>query len=127
MLDPATGALLSEGEWPETPAVPDVDLRVALPPEDGPYRVQVAPVEDRGRIRFDRRAHVRRERWSWMRRAWHRPPSCAWRVRFAPIPKAFIYPARSIVEQSQADRAPWCGATFWRAIAAASAGRCGPF
>ena len=45
LFDPATGAFLSEGEWSESGAATSV--RVALPPEGGAYRVQVAPVEDR--------------------------------------------------------------------------------
>src|SRR5215831_2082006 len=46
IYDPSTGAFLFEGEWRE---IHDrkVDLEVALPADDGPYRVQVAPVEDR--------------------------------------------------------------------------------
>src|SRR5581483_5639176 len=46
IYDPQTGAFLVEGEWQE---VRDrkADLEVALPAGDGPYRIQVAPVEDR--------------------------------------------------------------------------------
>src|SRR5260221_3368132 len=61
LFDPATGAFLYEGEWRETPRGP-VDLLVTLPSEEGPYRVQVAPVADRARyIAIDarvREAHV---------------------------------------------------------------------
>ncbi len=49
LFDPATGAFLYEGEWSEVSGR-DVDLRVTLPPEEGPYRVQVAPVADRARF-----------------------------------------------------------------------------
>ena len=48
LFDPTTGAFLYEGEWSEASG-PNVDLRVTLPDEAGPYRVQVAPVADRGR------------------------------------------------------------------------------
>ena len=43
LFDPATGAFLYEGEWRESN-----DVLVTLPEEEGPYRVQVAPVADRG-------------------------------------------------------------------------------
>jgi lipopolysaccharide transport system permease protein len=94
IYDPSTGAFLFEGEWSEIRDT-KVDLRVALPEEDGPYRVQVAPVEDRDRfVLIDARVHdgavemsparvgtqggLRRER---ILRA---------------IPKAFSYPPRSL-------------------------------
>jgi homopolymeric O-antigen transport system permease protein len=46
IYDPASGAFLFEGEWTDLRDTA-VDLRVALPQEDGPYRVQVAPIHDR--------------------------------------------------------------------------------
>jgi len=49
VCDPATGAYLFEGEWSE-PGTKNIDLRVSLPEEDGAYRIQVAPVSDRGRF-----------------------------------------------------------------------------
>jgi lipopolysaccharide transport system permease protein len=49
LFDPDTGAFLYEGEWSEVNGR-RVELRVALPEEDGPYRVQVAPVADRRRF-----------------------------------------------------------------------------
>src|SRR5579864_2780041 len=49
VLDPVSGAFLFEGQWTEARGG-DVDLRVQLPAEDGPYRVQVAPVDDRARF-----------------------------------------------------------------------------
>ncbi len=58
VLDPATGAILSEGERPQMPGS-DVDFRIALPPEDGQYRLQVSPVEDRGRLVLIDGAHCR--------------------------------------------------------------------
>jgi len=94
VLDPATGAILSEGERPEVPSS-DVDLRVALPPEDGPYRVQVAAAQDRGRmILVDARIAGGMLELD--------PPrvASASGLRMAralrAVPKAFAYPARSI-------------------------------
>jgi lipopolysaccharide transport system permease protein len=49
ICDPSTGAFLFEGEWSE-PSGKKIDLRVSLPQEDGPYRLQVAPVADRDRF-----------------------------------------------------------------------------
>jgi len=94
VLDPGTGAILAEGERPETPG-PDVDLRVALPPEDGPYRLQVTPAEDRGRmILIDGRIAGGTLELDAPRVA------SASGLRLAralqAIPKAFVYPARSI-------------------------------
>ena len=48
LFDPSTGAFLYEGEWREIKSGP-VDVLVALPAEEGRYRVQVAPVADRTR------------------------------------------------------------------------------
>src|SRR5579863_343059 len=49
IFDPSTGAFLFEGEWTELRDT-HVDIRVAMPTDDGPYRVQVAPVQDRARF-----------------------------------------------------------------------------
>jgi hypothetical protein len=49
IYDPETGAFLFEGEWQESRAQ-KCDVRVVLPEDDGAYRVQVAPVEDRERF-----------------------------------------------------------------------------
>jgi lipopolysaccharide transport system permease protein len=93
-FDPATGVFLFEGEWSGVNG-PNVDLSLVLPPQDGPYRVHVAPVEDRerfiliearmsgGQIEMDASrvasaAGLRRARW------------------MQAIPKAFIYPVRSL-------------------------------
>jgi lipopolysaccharide transport system permease protein len=99
LYDPDSGAFLFEGEWQE--ATPhqaghaDVDLSVTLPPDDGPYRIQVAPVEDRARfILID--AHVGQGRVS------IHPPRVTTQSRerrartLAAIPKAFVYPISSI-------------------------------
>src|SRR5580704_6061896 len=42
VLDPVTGTLLLDGKCPDAGGA-DIDLRVVLPPEDGPYRLQLAP------------------------------------------------------------------------------------
>jgi lipopolysaccharide transport system permease protein len=94
VLDPGTGAILAEGERPETPGQ-DVDLRVALPPEDGPYRLQVTPAEDRGRlILIDGRIAGGTLELDAPRVA----SASGLRLTRAlqAIPKAFVYPARSI-------------------------------
>jgi lipopolysaccharide transport system permease protein len=97
VFDPVSGAFLFEGQWIEAGDT-SVDLRVELPGDDGPYRVQVAPVDDRRRFillearvtngrlqisappRVESTASLRRER------------------LFAAIPKAFVYPVRGIWE-----------------------------
>ena len=96
VFDPATGAFLFEGEWSQVRDT-NVDLRVTLPGEEGPYRVHVAPVEDRrefilidarvsdGRLDMD---PPRVESAASLGRA---------RIRKA-IPRAFLYPIRSVVE-----------------------------
>src|ERR1700681_4100216 len=48
-FDPSTGAYLFEGPWKEIHDT-KVALDVALPEEDGAYRLHVAPVEDRDRF-----------------------------------------------------------------------------
>lgn len=94
IFDPLTGAYLVEGQWSESRDT-DVDLKVTLPAEDGPYQVHVAPVEDRSRFILIE-AHVAEGRTltsaprvttaSAMRRA---------RLMDS-IPKAFIYPVRGV-------------------------------
>jgi lipopolysaccharide transport system permease protein len=94
IYDPATGAFLFEGEWHDARDT-KADLRVDLPAEDGPYRVQIAPVEHRDRFyvieasvsggvakislpRFGTAGALRRQR---LLRA---------------IPKALVYPPRTL-------------------------------
>ncbi len=48
VLDPITGALLSEGTCAESGS--EVTVHIVLPPEDGPYRIQLAPEDDRDRV-----------------------------------------------------------------------------
>src|SRR6516225_7274474 len=94
VFDPFSGVFLFEGEWFDARST-DVDLRLDLPRGDGPYRVQIAPVENRERFiliearvlngklemeapRVASAKSLRRER--------------LWRA----IPKAFTYPVRSV-------------------------------
>src|SRR5580704_10158478 len=49
VLDPVTGALLSDGKCSEGRGS-EVEVNVLLPPEDGPYRVQLSPEDDRDRV-----------------------------------------------------------------------------
>jgi lipopolysaccharide transport system permease protein len=96
VFDPVSGAFLFEGEWLET-RTPQVDLQLNLPGDDGPYRVQVAPIEDRDRfILID--AQVANGR---IEMAAPRVESSATMRRqrlLQVIPKAFTYPAHSLWE-----------------------------
>src|SRR5579863_10403782 len=49
LYDPETGAFLQEVEWSELRGTA-ADLRITLPPNDGPYQIQVAPVANRERF-----------------------------------------------------------------------------
>ena len=96
LFDPSTGAFLYEGEWRETARGP-VDLRMTLPAEEGPYRVQVAPVADRARyIAIDARVNATQVEID--------PPrvvtAASERLQrtLRAIPKAFLLPVRSITE-----------------------------
>ena len=95
VLDPLTGALLGDGERAQA-REPEVELTVALPPEDGPYRLQVSPEDGSGRVVFiDAFVHggrlaVEATKASSM--------GALRRARFLrAIPKAFLYPVRSIL------------------------------
>jgi lipopolysaccharide transport system permease protein len=93
LFDPATGAYLGEGEW--TKAERQVRLRIALPPDEGPYQVQVAPVADRSRvILIDARVAGGRAEISPPRVA--RSSALRWARRRQAIPKFFLYPLRSL-------------------------------
>jgi len=94
IYDPSTGAFLFEGEWTDIRDT-EVDMRVALPAEDGPYRVHVAPVADRERfILIDAEASgggvvITAPRVITIR--------ALRRQRFlSSIPKAFLYPPQSL-------------------------------
>ncbi len=94
VFDPATGAFLSEGQWPE-PRGPQVDLAVSLPAQDGPYRVHVAPIEDRERfILIEARVSGGSVEVGSPRVASRGGLRRAGLMRA--IPKAFIYPVRSL-------------------------------
>ncbi len=94
IYDPSTGAFLFEGEWQKLDDR-KVEMSIALPQEDGPYRVQVAPVEDRSRfILIDARVSGGAVEMSAPRVT---SASAMARERFLrAIPKAFSYPPRSL-------------------------------
>ncbi len=94
ILDPETGAFLAEGNCPAQSSNA-VRLSVPLPKGDGPYRVRIAPLEDRSRfIQIDAQVTEGRIEMA--------PPEVTseWAIRLArlarAIPKAFLYPARSL-------------------------------
>jgi lipopolysaccharide transport system permease protein len=96
IFDPASGAFLFEGEWSEA-RDSRVALRIDLPRDDGPYRVQVAPVEDRERfILIDARVENGTLKMD--------PPRVASTTAIRrgrlmrAIPKAFTFPIRSLWE-----------------------------
>jgi hypothetical protein len=53
IYDPATGLFITEGEWSpiDVEVAPGsqqlLELNIAVPPEDGPYRLYVSPVHER--------------------------------------------------------------------------------
>ena len=94
LYDPSTGAFLQEGEWSQVEGR-EADLRITLPPQEGAYRVQVAPVEDRARfIAIDARVGA-----GTLKIGTPRVVTAA-SVRRARIlravPKAFVLPAKSV-------------------------------
>ncbi len=94
VFDPATGAFLFEGQWPDARG-PLVDLSVSLPEQDGPYRVHVAPVEDRERfILIEARVSGGNVEVETPRVASAAGLRRAGLMRA--IPKAFTYPVRSL-------------------------------
>jgi lipopolysaccharide transport system permease protein len=98
IYDPSTGAFLFEGEWTEILGT-KVALRVTMPQEDGPYRVQVAPISSRERFRapfivIDARLDAGRIEMSPPRVTTAR--GLRWRQFLRAIPKAFLYPPRSL-------------------------------
>jgi len=94
LYDPSTGAFLQEGEWSELRGSA-ADLQIPVPAEDGPYQIQVAPVADRARY-ISIQATVESGKLEIA-------PPCVLdaasvrRERFLQaIPRAFVYPMRSI-------------------------------
>lgn len=93
LCDPITGAYLFEGEWSE--ASREADLTITLPPDDGAYQVQVAPVADRSRFIFidadvvDGRVEMGPPRVA-------TASSLRWARARQALPKALLYPARSL-------------------------------
>jgi len=96
VFDPNSGAFLFEGRWSELPGGA-ADLRLDLPPGDGPYRVQVAPVSDRRSfILID--AHVSDGNCEIETSRVASAAALRRRCLLGAIPKAFLYPARSLCE-----------------------------
>jgi len=94
IYDPSTGAFLFEGEWREVENT-NVNLRVALPEGDGPYRVQIAPVTDRERfVLIDATVHEGALEMSPPRVTTQRAQG--WRRVLRAIPKALTYPPQSL-------------------------------
>ncbi|MEO8099314.1 MAG: ABC transporter permease [Acidobacteriota bacterium] len=94
LFDPSTGNFISEGEWSEPSSI-NVDLRVTLPAEEGPYRIQVAPVADRARfIAIDARVGAGAVEIAPPRVMSTRGQSWSHAVRS--IPKAFALPVKSL-------------------------------
>jgi lipopolysaccharide transport system permease protein len=94
IFDPDTGAFLFEGEWRDF-ASKKVDLRVILPPNDGFYRVLVAPVEDRARfVLID--AQLTENKLEILPPRTSSQKSLRWAHVLRSIPKAFTYPPRSL-------------------------------
>jgi lipopolysaccharide transport system permease protein len=94
VFDPETGAFLFEGEWARVEET-QVDMRIDLPSDDGPYRVRVAPVEDRTRfIQMDAQVQDRALQLSTPLVTSQR--SIWWRQFWRAIPKAVTYPPRSL-------------------------------
>jgi lipopolysaccharide transport system permease protein len=94
IYDPSTGAFLFEGEWQQL-RDRKADVDVELPQEDGPYRVQIAPVEQRDSF-IVIEAQVRDGA------AQISPPrvgtasALRWARAIRAIPKAFVYPPRAL-------------------------------
>ena len=95
LYDPSTGAFLQEGELSEVTGR-DADLRILLPAEEGAYRVQVAPVQDRAKF-IAIEAHVGTAGKLEIGIPRVLTASSVRRARLLrAIPKAFVLPARSV-------------------------------
>jgi lipopolysaccharide transport system permease protein len=94
IFDPSTGAFLFEGEWRESNGN-RAEMRVPLPADAGPYRVQIAPVEARERFIVieaqvsDGSAQISTPRIGTQE-------EFALRRFLRAIPKAFVYPPRAL-------------------------------
>lgn len=94
IFDPSTGALLFEGEPAEIRGT-KATVHVPLPDQDGPYCVQVAPVGARARfIVVD--AHLNSGRLEISPPRVTTARALRWGQFLRAIPKAFIYPPRSL-------------------------------
>jgi lipopolysaccharide transport system permease protein len=89
VIDPTTEMLLDEGESA------DPDVRVILPEGDGVYRVQIAALNDRARFTFIDAQVTGGEL---VAQAPRKSSARAMRRRrfFRAVPKAFVYPVRSV-------------------------------
>ncbi len=89
VIDPSTEMLLDEGESD------DPDLRVTLPEGDGAYRVQIADLNDRARFTS---IDAQVTGGQLITEAPKETSAAVMRRRrfFRAVPKAFVYPARSI-------------------------------
>jgi lipopolysaccharide transport system permease protein len=102
VLDPATGAILAEGQRLQGPGdAPGgaVDMHIELPPEDGPYRVTVAPVEDRAHMRMQMiliDGRIAEGRLDLDAPQFASASGLRLAGALRAVPKAFVYPARSI-------------------------------
>jgi lipopolysaccharide transport system permease protein len=93
VLDPATGAILADGESSQGGG--DVELPVILPPEDGPYRIQIASTGDRDRIILIDASITGGQMEADAPRSVSAGALRRARASRA-IPKAFVYPVRSV-------------------------------
>jgi lipopolysaccharide transport system permease protein len=89
VIDPSTESLLDEGECGES------DVNVPLPEGDGAYRVQIAQVNDRARFTFID-AQVSEGRLIALPARKTSAASMSRQRFFRAIPKAFVYPVRSV-------------------------------
>src|SRR5487761_1977456 len=91
VIDPSTESLLDEGLCAEP------DLRVALPEGDGAYRVQVASVNQRSRFTF---IDAQVTQGVIVAQPPRKTSAAAmrWKRFFRAVPKAFLYPVRSVAE-----------------------------
>ncbi|HVO97528.1 MAG TPA: ABC transporter permease [Bryobacteraceae bacterium] len=91
VIDPATESLLDEG------ICDDPDVRVTLPEGDGAYRVQVAPANHREKLTFVE-AQVTGGLIVAQQPRKTSAAAMRWKRFFRAVPKAFVYPVRSVAE-----------------------------
>ena len=103
VYDPNTGTFISEGEWKHAGS-DRVELRIALPPEPGPYRIYVSCLRDgtewdyqRGRRFLLIDTAVRNGRGEPARHKVTTLAKLRWDKRVRAIPKALTYPVLTIL------------------------------